>query len=209
MTIEEILTMSDKARRNLNQKELSAMVSYTAKKLNARLNRLAKNPDAANYALQNVMESGGRFGAKGKTYNQLQKELSRMRDFYESKTSTVSGAREVARKQSELIFGKEPVGSGKSGKRGKLTEKHKKNIIKKVFKAYRKFEERHPNLRGHGSEKYIREIGRRITEKKRTSEKDLIEAAEQMYTEGYAEEQAAIHEAESDLWKALIDDSEV
>ena len=203
MTVEEILTMSDKARRKLNQKELSAMVSYTAKKLNARLSRLAKRSDVVDYALKNVEESGGRFGAKGKTYNQLQKELSRMREFYESKTSTVAGAREVAKKQTALIFGE-----GKAGRAaaGKLSQRQRKSILNQVFKAYRKFEESHPNLRGHGSDKYIREIGRTKTENKRVTEKDLIEAAEKLFVDQYAEEQAALEEVESDFWDILIDD---
>lgn len=201
MTLEEIFTMSDQARRSLNQKELSALVSYSAKKLNARLGRLAKRPDVADYALKNVQETGGRFGAKGKTYNQLQKELSRMKDFYESKTSTVKGAREVAEKWNELVFGtKSPKRTG----RGKITIKQQENITKKVFKAYRKFEESHPSLRGHGSAKYIREIGRIKSDNKRASQKSLIEAAEKMFTEEYAKEQSARKEVESDLWKDLF-----
>ena len=203
MTVEEILSMSDKARRKLNQKELSSMVSYAAKKLNARLDRLSKRADVVDYALKNVEESGGRFGAKGKTYNQLQKELSRMRDFYESKTSTVSGAREVQRKQTELIFGE-----GKAGRAaaGKLSAKQRRNVSKQVFKAYRKFEESHPGLRGHGSDKYIREIARTKMGDKKAKEKDLIEAAEKLFMDQYAEEQAAREEADSEFWDTLIDD---
>lgn len=74
------------------RKEASRLASMA----NKRLNRLEKNNLTDTPAYQGFLESGGkRFGIKGKSYNEVQKEMARIRRFLNSETSTVRGANRV------------------------------------------------------------------------------------------------------------------
>lgn len=173
ITLSELELMPDDIRRALKKEELSSIVSTLAKRLNKRLDRLADNPDASNYAYDIVMSSGGRFGAKGKTYNQLQKELSRMLRFQRSKTSYVSGAVSEKTRQAKALFGetlkeqrarvdrerKKAKKAGKKYEERKLTEQQYQARIKRAYRAYRKFAEEHPKIVGNESGTYLRNIG--------------------------------------------------
>ena len=115
LTLKQLDALSSEARAKLTKKELAPMLSEAAKRLNKRLDRLAKNPDASKYALDQVMETGGRFGVQGKTRNEMQKELSRMLDFYRSKTSTTAGAVAERKRQEKALFGRTREQARKAG----------------------------------------------------------------------------------------------
>lgn len=67
-------------------------VSRLASLANKRLDRIEKNKLTDSPAYQRwIREGGERFSVRGKDYNQLQKELSRLRNFIDSKTSTIRG----------------------------------------------------------------------------------------------------------------------
>lgn len=71
-------------------------VSRLASVANKRIERLERNNLTSTPAYQKFIEDGGeRFGVKGKSYNEVQRELSRLRRFIEAKTSTVRGANNV------------------------------------------------------------------------------------------------------------------
>lgn len=71
-------------------------VSRLADVANKRIKRLERNNLTTTPAYQKFIEDGGaRFGVKGKSYNEVQQELSRLRRFIEAKTSTVRGANNV------------------------------------------------------------------------------------------------------------------
>lgn len=59
---------------------------------NKRLERLERNNLESSPAYKKWIEDGGaKFGVRGKTHNELQKEASRLQKFLESETSTVRG----------------------------------------------------------------------------------------------------------------------
>lgn len=73
-------------------------VSRLASIANKRLARLEKNNLTDSPAYQGFLSSGGkRFGVKGKDYNEIQKEMARIRRFLNAETSTVRGANRVLR----------------------------------------------------------------------------------------------------------------
>lgn len=88
--------------------ELKAIANKEAKIANRNIERLQKhniNSPAYNKWLN---EGSHRFSVKGKNYNQVQSELARIRQFNNSKTSTVKGANEVL-KEMAINIGREHV----------------------------------------------------------------------------------------------------
>ena len=69
------------------RKEASRLVSMA----NKRVARLEANDLRDAPAYKGYIESGGKFSVKGKTYNQLQIEVARMRTFINANTSTIKG----------------------------------------------------------------------------------------------------------------------
>lgn len=77
---------------------LKAEVSRLASMANKRLVRLENNGFEDSPAYRQWVESGGKkFSVRGKDYNELQKELARVRQFTQAKTSTIRGAQSVLR----------------------------------------------------------------------------------------------------------------
>lgn len=64
---------------------------------NKRLTRLENNKlhSSPAYREWQKMKGGNRFGVKGKSYRELQKENARLNHFLQSKTSTVRGANKI------------------------------------------------------------------------------------------------------------------
>lgn len=69
------------------RKEASRLASMA----NKRVARLEANDLKDAPAYKGYIESGGKFSVKGKTYNQLQIEVARMRTFINANTSTIKG----------------------------------------------------------------------------------------------------------------------
>ena len=65
--------------------------SRLASMANKRVARLEANDLKDAPAYKGYIESGGKFSVKGKTYNQLQVEVARMRTFINANTSTIKG----------------------------------------------------------------------------------------------------------------------
>lgn len=63
---------------------------------NKRVERLERNNLTDTPAYKTYLE-GGRFGVKGKTYNEVQAEVARLNRFLNAQTSTVRGANRVAK----------------------------------------------------------------------------------------------------------------
>lgn len=75
---------------------LKREVSRLASMANKRLVRLENNGFEDSPAYRQWIESGGKkFSVRGKDYNELQKELARVRQFVNAKTSTIRGAQSV------------------------------------------------------------------------------------------------------------------
>lgn len=78
-------------------KELKAEVSKKASMANKRIKRLENKGMTNNPAYRNWEQynNGQKFSVKGKDYNQLQQELSRVNSFINAKTSTIRGTNKV------------------------------------------------------------------------------------------------------------------
>lgn len=73
-------------------REFRREASRKASVANKRIQRLEKNGLTDSPAYQQYLKSGGaKFGVKGKTYNEVQAEVSRLNNFLNSKTSTIKG----------------------------------------------------------------------------------------------------------------------
>lgn len=69
---------------------------------NKRLRRLEKNELTNTPAYQAYIKQGGKpFSTKGKDYNELQKELARLRNFIDAQTSTVKGVNQFLKEMAE------------------------------------------------------------------------------------------------------------
>ena len=68
-----------------------AQASKLASLANKRVARLESNGLTDSPAYKAYIETGGKFGVRGKDHNQLQSEVARLKKFIESTTSTVKG----------------------------------------------------------------------------------------------------------------------
>lgn len=95
------LAAAKKSAENVGEERLRKIRDYRrdasrkASVANKRLQRLEKNGLTDSPAYKRfIKDGGGRFGVKGKSYNEVQREVSRLDRFLESQTSTVKGINE-------------------------------------------------------------------------------------------------------------------
>lgn len=89
-------TKTDEQARKQRIRQLKQEISKKASMANKRLKRLEKNDLTNVPAYRQYVQGGGvKFSVKGKNYNELQAELSRVNHFIDSKTSTVRGTNSV------------------------------------------------------------------------------------------------------------------
>lgn len=84
----------EKARRI---REYRQEASRLASMANKRVARLERNNLTNTPAYQTYLESGGKFGVRGKSYNEVQAEVARLNRFLNAQSSTVRGANNVAK----------------------------------------------------------------------------------------------------------------
>lgn len=88
--VDEIQTKKQKKEENIRnyRREASRLASIA----NKRVERLEKNKFFDSPAYRGYIASGGgKFGIKGKDFNEVQREVARMRAFLDANTSTVRG----------------------------------------------------------------------------------------------------------------------
>ena len=73
-------------------REFKREASRLASMANKRVARLERNDFTDSPAYRQYIEGGGRFGIRGKTYNEIQSEVARLNRFLDSTTSTIRGA---------------------------------------------------------------------------------------------------------------------
>jgi len=85
-------------------KDLKKEISRKASMANKRLARLERNKLTDTPAYRNWVEYGGgvKFSVKGKSYNELQAELSRVNHFIDNATSTVRGTNQVLKQMAKI-----------------------------------------------------------------------------------------------------------
>ena len=91
-------TIQDKAKAI---REFRKEASRLAAMANKRVKRLEDNGLTDTPAYKAYLETGGKFGVKGKTYNELQYEVSRLKAFIDARTSTIKGANEVLKEMAQ------------------------------------------------------------------------------------------------------------
>lgn len=95
--MEDVARVTSENEKKLQEKAaritaLRREASRLASKANKRIERLEKNGLTDSPAYQGYLKSGGgRFGVRGKDYNEVQAELARMRKLIDGNTSTVRG----------------------------------------------------------------------------------------------------------------------
>lgn len=75
--------------------------SRLASLANKRIQRLEKNGLTDSPAYKKYLETGGKFGVRGKDYNQVQAEVARLKRFIDSQTSTVKGVNKILKEMAE------------------------------------------------------------------------------------------------------------
>lgn len=76
----------------INSKNIRKETSRLASIANKRIQRLERAGLQSSPAYQKWIDEGGqKFGVRGKDYNQVQAELAKLRQFLDSKTSTIRG----------------------------------------------------------------------------------------------------------------------
>lgn len=85
-----------------NLKEAKKEISKLASMANKRLQRLEKaNLESSPSYKKWVADGQVKFGVKGKTHNELQRELSRLQNFINAETSTVRGTNNVLKEMAK------------------------------------------------------------------------------------------------------------
>ena len=82
-------------------KYLKKEANRLASMANKRVKRLEQNNLTNAPAYQQYIASGGRFSVRGKDYNQLQQEISRLHSFINAQTSTVRGYNNVLKEMAQ------------------------------------------------------------------------------------------------------------
>lgn len=91
-----LLNMSMSEFASLSKTQLRQVVSRLADTANKRIKRL-QGAGVESIAARQAAQSGGKFTTRGKGLDELRAEYLRERDFLQSPTSTIKGAREVER----------------------------------------------------------------------------------------------------------------
>lgn len=97
----------DSAQQEVNRKaqrirEFRAETSRLSSIANKRIKRLEENEFTDSPAYKRYIADGGQhFGVRGKTYNEVQKELARLRRFLDSETSTIRGVTHTLKEMAE------------------------------------------------------------------------------------------------------------
>ena len=94
-TIGELSNLDMLEFSRMSRAELSRVVSRLSSAANKRMKRIEEKGYKHNPAYKSAEKSGGKFGAKGKTLNQLRSEYMRVTRFLQAKTSTVKGYKQV------------------------------------------------------------------------------------------------------------------
>lgn len=95
-SMKSLLNLTAAQINKMSRKELASVVSSLGKTANQRLTRIEQaNVNTPQY--QKAMREGGRFRARNKSLNQLRNEYVRVKEFLNSKTSSLRGYRQTKR----------------------------------------------------------------------------------------------------------------
>ena len=154
----------------MTRSELSKVVSRLSSTANKRMKRL-EGKDIQSPAYRGAVSSGGKFGSKGKTLNELRSEYMRVTGFLKSKTSTVKGYRQV---RTDLIT-----------RIGATEDELTKELEVKLWSVYNEMGSLSAFIQGSGDrQKFIYDT---ITDNPNASISELINAVNARLTDYYEE----------------------
>lgn len=190
--------------RKMNRSELSKIVSTLASAGNKRIVRLEK-------AGQPITQTVRKFSVAGKTKNELMKEFTRVKNFMQSKTQSLRGQKEIARKVSrglaERSIGKksDALEYGEKTKFNNIMREYQKTLSgsyrgtknKTTFwRAYERLKERNPIIAQKGYKYKILEKQAQIMKNAPSiSTARLTDRMQKVFDEMYIEEQNEINNA--------------
>lgn len=153
----------------MKRKDLIAELQPTIDAANKRLKRL-QGMETLSPALNSVMQSGGKFGIKGKTRNEVLKEASRAISFINMKTSTVSGAKQFEKNFAAKL----------SNKSKNITNDQRKTL----FDSFRKLQQISPvGLNIYGSERLVRMLADEVVDENYSFEDTMNKALKELESE--------------------------
>ena len=118
-SINDIMSMNIDEFSTLTKPQLREAVSRLSSAANKRLIRVSKD-DIVSPAQIEAVESGGKFGTRGKSEIELQVEFRRVSNFLRDKTSTVTGARQLEEEVRDELKRRYGIGIEKSNFRDML-----------------------------------------------------------------------------------------
>lgn len=116
VSLQRFKKMTPKEVSALKINEMRSLVNQGRAMASKRLRTFEKNPSVFSYAVDKLSDyyEEGMGDIKKKSRNQLMQEVFRLQEFFNSKTSTITGSRAVAREQDIRIFGAAEDGKPKS-----------------------------------------------------------------------------------------------
>lgn len=161
----ELGVTSEEERRQQRIREYRQEASRLASMANKRIARLEKNDLRDSPAYKRYIKDGGqRFGVKGKTYQEVQREVARLERFLNAKTSTVRGYHSTLKNLAEIT---------------NITFKNMNELRKraaKFFELASRMEQYIQNVEGMGAAVGYQEIWTAIDTYTRVEGIDLLEA---------------------------------
>lgn len=115
LSLNRLKKLSPSEVSTYSRKEIMDMLKQARKMYDNRVKTFEKNPSVYSPALEKMefYYEEGREGLNKMTRNKMYNELFRLQTFFNAKTSTVRGSREVMRQQDISIFGTDERGRPK------------------------------------------------------------------------------------------------
>ena len=221
LTVDQILNMDPAQMAKLDKRDISRAlrtVSLAANKRIANLEKYAKKSrhgyeqaprkgksiavDALNW-VTNDGKTPAKFGVKkAATRNQMLSQISKVRQFMNMKSSTVTGAVKLRKIRERNLFGKtrEEAAKGITGKRAKQQAyKNFQTMYNTVWSAYHKYRElksQDPHAYHEDSMSVLSLLGQYITSG--LSEDEAVSKAVQEMNKQYEEQQMEYNDLFSD-----------
>lgn len=214
MSVNQIINLGTSILNKLSFRDLSRALRTVALAANKRINRLKqyaykrkgkwiekKNGPGLDLNALNKLE-GGRFGVGNKDRNEIYKEFTRARNFLNSPSSTVKGAKELRKNRERALFGatREELTKGMNKKEKEAYIKNMKEVSSDTFADYDDFLDEYEMQGGYTVEKGKRALSTIAQEKLHgASPEDAKKSAADLLEGEYKTEM----ETEPDFWQEL------
>lgn len=212
LTVEQILNMDPAQMAKLDKRDISRALRTVSLAANKRISNLEKYAKKTKHGYEQAPRKGksiavdalnwvtndgktpAKFGVKkAATRNQMLSQISKVRQFMNMKSSTVTGSIKLRKIRERNLFGKtrEEAAKGIKGKRAKQqTYKNFQTMYNTVWSAYHKYRElksQDPHAYHEDSMSVLSLLGQYITSG--ASEDEAVNKAVQEMSKQYEEQQ--------------------